>query len=169
MTPPALAPVLDLLMRTARANAVKAVAAAEADSSDRLERSRAEAAALLAKARADGEAAAERASAVAVGAARREGRETTLAAHRRAYEALRLGIREALADRVESTEGAALLSRLEALARGRLGPNASVLRLDDGRIGVSGTDGKRSLELTVDRLVERELAALGDRVEGLWQ
>ena len=77
-------------------------------------------------------------------------------------------MREALADRAGGTEGAALLARLEALARARLGPDAIVHRLDDGRIGVGATDGKRSLEVTADRFVERELAALGDRVGALW-
>jgi vacuolar-type H+-ATPase subunit E/Vma4 len=165
----ALAPVIDALLHAARTNAAHCVSAAEADAAAQLEQARAEAAAILAQAKADGEAAAEHASAAAVIAAGREGRETILAAHRRAYELLRRGMFEELTRRADSPAGAALLARLEALVRARLGPDATISRLAAPRIGISATDGKRHVELTADPFVERELAAFGDRIEELWR
>ncbi len=165
----ALDPVIDALLRAARAEAAKCVSEAEAEASAQLEQARAEAAAVLARARAEGEAAAEHASAAAVIAAGRESRETVLATHRRAYEMLRQGISDTLARRADSPEGAALLARLEALVRARLGPDATIRRLDGARIGVSATDGKRYVEMTTEQFVERELAAFGSRIEELWR
>ena len=169
MMRPALAPVTEMLARDARADAERAVAAVDADASAQLARAGAEAAAILARARADGEAAAERAADAAVAAARRAGRETILAAQRRVYEAVREGALEALARRARSPEVDALLTRLEALARTRLGPDAEVRRLAGARIGVRATAGTRQGELTVERFVDRELAALGERVAELWR
>jgi vacuolar-type H+-ATPase subunit E/Vma4 len=165
----ALAPVIDALLRAAQADAANSMSAAEADAAAQLAQARAEAAAIVARAKADGEAAAEHASAAALIAARRESRETILAAHRRAYELLRQGVFDELARRADSPAGSALLAQLEALVRARLGPDATIGRLDAPRIGVRATDGKRQVEMTVDPFVERELAAFGDRIEALWR
>lgn len=165
----ALRPTIEMLQSTARAAAASDVSEAQADASSVLAQARADAAAILARARADGEAAAEHAAAAAVTAAGREGRELILGAHRRAYEALRRAVGAELARRLEGSAGAALLARFEALARARLGEGATIGRLADGRIGVTATDGKRSLEFTTDQFVDRELAARSDRIAALWQ
>ena len=164
-----LAPVVDALLRAAQADATNSVSAAETDAAAHIAQARAEAAALVARAKADGETAAEHASTAALIAARRESRETVLAAHRRAYELLRQGIVDELARRADSPAGSALLAQLEALVRARLGPDVTIGRLDAPRIGVQATDGKRRVEMTVDPFVERELVALGDRIEALWR
>jgi hypothetical protein len=165
----ALAPTIDAVLRAAHADAATTVESSHADAGSQVARARSEAAAILDQARADGAAAAEHAATAAVIAAQREGREAILGAHRRAYDALWKAIREALASRIGSSEGVAMLLRLEALARARIGPNATVRHLDDGRIGVRATDGTRTLELPVDRFVENELAARGDGIAALWQ
>jgi vacuolar-type H+-ATPase subunit E/Vma4 len=164
-----LAPAIDALLRAARAGAASAVANSDADAASRVERASADAATIIAQARADGAAAAEHASSAAVTAAQREGREAILGAQRRAYEALRQAVHAELGRRIESSDGVAMLARLEALARARIGAKATVQRLDDGRIGVRATDGKRNLDLPVDRFVEHELAGMGDRIAALWQ
>jgi len=164
-----LAPAVDAVMRAAHAAAATAVATSHADATGQLASARAEAASILAQARADGTAAAEHAATAAVTAAQRAAREAVLAAHRRAYDALRHAIHDEVARRIESADGVAMLLRLEALARERIGPNATIRRLDDGRIGVRASDGNRSLDLAVDRFVEDELAGFGDRIAALWQ
>jgi vacuolar-type H+-ATPase subunit E/Vma4 len=164
-----LAPTIDAVLRAAHAAATTAVATSRTDAAKQIASARSDAASILAQARADGTAAAEHAATAAVTAAQRAGREAVLGAHRRAYDALRQGIHDELARRIESADGTAMLLRLEALARDRIGPNATVCRLDDGRIGVRATGGNRSLELPIDRFVEEELAGLGDRIAALWQ
>ena len=165
----ALQSTIDALRDTATATAASSVSVAEADAAIVLAQATTDAAEILAQARADGAAAAEHAATAAVTAAGREGRELILGAQRRAYDALRQGARDELARRVASSAGVALFARLEALARARLGPGATIARLDDGRIGVRATDGKRSLELTADRFVEHQLAARVDRIAALWR
>jgi vacuolar-type H+-ATPase subunit E/Vma4 len=152
-----------------RSAAATAAAAAGADEASRVERARADAATILAGARADGAAAARHATTATVTTTKREGREAILGAQRRAYEALRQAVRDELARAVDSPQGVALLLRLEALARARLGPNATVERLDDGRIGVRATEGSRRLDVPVDRFIDREIAGSGERIRALWQ
>ena len=156
-------------MKTDPATALAPAIAAMLNAVSRVARARAEAATILAGARADGAAAAQHATTATITAAKREGREAILGAQRRAYEALRQGVQAELARRIESPQGVALLVRLEALARARLGPNATVERLGDGRIGVRATDGSRSLDVPVDRFIEHEIAAFGDRIAALWR
>jgi len=165
----ALAPAIAAMMDAVRSDAATAVAAASADAATGVERARVDAAAILAGARADGAAAAHHATIAMVTTAKREGREAILGAQRRAYEALRQGVHAALAGTIESPQGIALLARLDVLARARLGPNAIVERLDDGRIGVRATDGGRSLEVPIDRFIDHELAACHDRITALWR
>jgi vacuolar-type H+-ATPase subunit E/Vma4 len=167
--PSAIGTAIAAMLRGVRSDAATATAAAGADAASRVERARADAATILTGARADGAAAARYATIATVTAAKRAGREAILRAQRRAYEALRQGVQAELAHSIESPQGAALLARLEALARTRLGPSATVERLDDGRIGVRATDGSRYLDVPVDRFIEHEIAGLGERIATLWQ
>jgi len=164
-----LAPTIDVLLSIARTAATSSIEAAKADAATLLDHGHADAAAILAQARADGKAAAEHAASAAITVARRTGRERILSAHRRAYEALYDGICKELRHQASSSSGIALFAKLTALAHERLGPNAVVTQLEDGRIGVHATDGKLSLELSADRYVQREIATLGDRIEALWK
>jgi vacuolar-type H+-ATPase subunit E/Vma4 len=157
------------MLSAARCSAATAISASSARAASRLDGAHNDAAKILADARADGAATARYATTAIVTTAKRESREAILAAQRRAYEALRQGVREELARLVESSEGVAMLLRLEALARTRLGPNATVERLNDGRVGVRATDGSRNLDVPVDRFVDSELAGLGDRIAALWR
>jgi hypothetical protein len=165
----ALAPTIDAMLRAAHAAAATTVATSHADAAKQIAGARTDAASILAQARADGTAAAERGATAAVTAAQRAGREAVLGAHRRAYDALRHAIHAELARQIESAAGVAMMARLEALARDRIGANAKVRRLDDGRIGVRASDGNRSLDLPIDRFVEEELAGLCDRIAALWR
>jgi vacuolar-type H+-ATPase subunit E/Vma4 len=165
----ALAPAIAAMMNAVHSDAATAAAAVDADSASRLGRARADAATILAGARADGAAVAQHATTATVIAAKREGREAILGAQRRAYDALRHAVRSELARVIDSPNGVALVARLEALARERLGPNAIVERLDDGRVGVRATDGSRSIDVPVDRFIDREIAACGDRIAALWR
>jgi hypothetical protein len=164
-----LAPTIDAVLRAAHTAAASMVATSRADAAKQIASARTDAASILAQARADGTAAAEHAATAAVTAAQRAGREAVLGAHRRAYDALRHAIHDEVTRQIESADGVAMLLRLEALARDRIGANATVRRLDDGRIGVHATDGNRSLDLPVDRFVAEELARLGDRIAALWR
>lgn len=165
----ALAPAIAAMLNAVRSHAATAVATANADAASRVERARADAATIIAGARSDGATAAQRATTASLIAVKRAGREAILCAQRRAYEALRHGVQAAVAQNITSPQGVALLLRLEALARARLGPNATVEQLDDGRIGVRATDGSRSLDVPVDRFVDHEIVELGDRIAALWR
>jgi hypothetical protein len=165
----ALAPAIAAMLDAVRCAAATATAAAGAQAASQVERAQADAATILAGARADGAAAAHYATTATVIAATREGREAILRAQRRAYEALRQGVRAELARNIESPQGVALLLRLETLARARLGPDATVERLDGGCIGVRATAGSRRLDVPVDRFIEREIAGFGDRIAALWR
>jgi len=164
-----LAPAIAAMMDAVRSGAAVAAQATDADSATRVARARADATAILAGARADGAAAAQHATTATITTAKRECREAVLGAQRRAYEALRNAVHAELARSIDSPQGVALLARLEALARTRLGPNATVERLDDGRIGVRATDGSRTLDVPVDRFIDREIAAFADRIAALWR
>jgi vacuolar-type H+-ATPase subunit E/Vma4 len=165
----ALAPAIAAMMDAVRFDAATAATVAGADSASRVARARADATAIIAGARADGAAAAQHATTATIITAKRECREAILGAQRRAYEALRNGVHAELARSIDSPQGAALLARLAALARERLGPNATVERLDDGRIGVRATDAGRSLDVPVDRFIDREIAGFSDRIAALWR
>lgn len=164
-----LTPVVDAVLRDTRDDVERDVATAVADASALLAAAGEEAEAIRARARADGEAVAERLASVALATARREGHEAVLGAQRRVYEAVRRGAHEALVQAGGSAGVDALLARLERLARLRLGPEADVRRLNGERVGIRATAGIRSIELTVDELIEREVAQLADRVESLWR
>ena len=165
MTAATLDVVRAAVVHDARERASADVAAARADADAVLGSAGRKAEAILAQARADGEAAALRTSAAVVAAARREGRERVLAARRRVYDELRRAARATVAGTGDSAVEA-LFARLEELARRRLGPNAAVFR---SPAGVRATAGARTIEVTVDDAIDRELEQLGERVAELWQ
>lgn len=165
----ALAPVVEALLADARDDAAKVVAAADADASARHARAQAEADAILAQARSDGEAAAAHAAAATLAEARRTAREVVLAAQRDVVEAVRRGALDALARRAASAALEPVFARLETMARTRLGGDAEVHRLVHDRIGVRASAGARVVELTTERLVEHELAALAERIAEVWR
>lgn len=121
----------------------------------------------LAAARAEGAAAARRRGARAVANARRESHERVLVAQRAIYEQVRSLAQNQLGRLAGSPDAKRLNARLEAVARSRLGPRA-VIEPSPSGIGVIGTDAGRRLDLSHTALVERELVALGPRIEGLW-
>jgi vacuolar-type H+-ATPase subunit E/Vma4 len=123
--------------------------------------------AILESARAEGAAAARRSGTRVLADARRESRERILHAQRDVYEQVRSLAQDQL-DRLASAPAAKELNaRLETMARGRLGPTATVEDSKSG-IGVIAAQGRRRLDLSCDALVERELAEMAPRIEELW-
>jgi vacuolar-type H+-ATPase subunit E/Vma4 len=162
----ALAPVAAALRAHAERDAAALLAAADADVRDTEAAARARAAATIAQARADGEAAAERAARVALASARRDARGDVLAARRRALEMVRAGALAELARRWTTPAGDALVERLTAAARARLGPDAVVRPIDGPGVGAEA--GGRHLDVTCASLLERALAEFGARIDELW-
>jgi vacuolar-type H+-ATPase subunit E/Vma4 len=123
--------------------------------------------ALLESARAEGAAAARRSAARAVADARREARERILLAQRGVYEQVRSLAQGQLKELAGTPAVKELNARLASVARHRLGPKATVEVAKSG-LGVIAAQGQRSLDLSSDALVERELADLAPRIEELW-
>jgi vacuolar-type H+-ATPase subunit E/Vma4 len=99
--------------------------------------------------------------------ARRQARAIVLAAQQSAVEELRSQSRAAVRRLREDPGYPALVARLTAVARQRLGPAADVREQPEG--GIVAEAGGRRLSLTLDAAADRALAALGTRVEELWR
>ena len=147
-------------------DAERTVAAAEEERRAQLEEAQRGAAELVAAARDAGEADARVEGARTIAAARRRARTITLAARLELSEELRrqaFAAAEQLRDKPSYIE---LLRRLERAARADLGADV-VVELDAG--GVVARAGSRIVDYSLPAIVDRCVAALGERVEELWR
>jgi hypothetical protein len=166
----AVEPLRDALLERAHAEAEHVLAAADERAAELLAEAEAHGAALVAQARAEGLAAAALAGAHEQALARRRARTLVLAAQRELYEELRRQARAAVHDlRRDLRRYATLLERLSAAARAQLGEGAELEVDPPGAGGVRAADGPRSVDYTLDALVERCVARLGDGLERLWR
>lgn len=99
--------------------------------------------------------------------ARRQARAIVLAAQQSAFEQLRAQARSAVRGLRTDPEYPALLARLTATARDRLGPTAVAREHPDGGV-LAEADGRR-VALTLDAAADRAVDALGRRAEELWR
>jgi vacuolar-type H+-ATPase subunit E/Vma4 len=162
------APLREALLADARREAASVQAEATARVESELALARAEGDALVARARAEAQHRAELDVQRRSASQRRDAQGRILRARREAYESLRdEATRAAL--RLRGEPGyEALLDRLEADARARLGPGATMERDPAGVGGVIARDGQRLVDATLPTLVERALEELGTEVEQLW-
>ncbi|MGZ4610155.1 MAG: hypothetical protein ACXV2H_07855 [Actinomycetes bacterium] len=162
-----LAAVRAALLAAATADAQRVLAGVDAEVAEARAAAEERAAALRDAAAAQAAADAATIAAEARARARRQERAILLAAQRSAYEQLRAQARAAVRDLRRDPGYPALLTRLTAAARQRLGPTALVREHPDG--GVLAEDGGRRLSLTLDAATDRAVDALGAEVEQLWQ
>lgn len=156
------------LEQDARHRSARILAQADADRAATLEAARTEGARLVQAARAEGAATARRMAAAQLADARREARNTVLAARRAVYEAVRQAALEELARQEASPAAIDFVARLGDVARARLGDEAAVRRPDVGRPGIVAERDGVALDLSAPVLVDLELQAFGDVLEGLW-
>lgn len=162
------APLREALLGDARSRAVDVRAQAAAQVERELAAARAEADALVARTRAEAQHAADLDTQRRLSAGRREAQGRILRAREAAYESLREeAIGAALGLRSEPGYEA-LLDRLEAEARRRLGAGATIRRDPAGAGGVIARDGQRLIDATLPALASRSLEELGPEVEALW-
>ncbi|HYA68138.1 MAG TPA: V-type ATP synthase subunit E [Acidimicrobiales bacterium] len=163
----AMRPVAAALIAEAEQRARQIGVAATDDARDVLDVAAREAQDILARARAEGEDAARRTSRAILVDAQQEARRLVLDARRRAYNAVRTEALAELARRSQTPEAVELRSRLAAIARERLGQDASVTTGDDD-CGIVAVLGDRRIDLRAPALVDRALRSLGPSVAGLW-
>ena len=120
-------------------------------------------------ARAAGETRARLDKARATAAARRRGRSITLAARLELYEELRVQALAAAARLRTDPSYAELLQRLERAARADLGKDAVVELAAGGAGGIVARVGSRIVDYSLPALVDRCIAALGERAAELWR
>ena len=158
-----LKPLREALVRHARADAERELAQAKQDSEAELVKARAGAATILNEAAEAGRADASAVVAAERTAARRSARAMELAAQRELYEELRRRVATGVA---RLAEDPAVRDRFVAAVRARLGPDATVLDAAGG--GVVGVASGRRVDLSLARLAERAVDALGGEVCELW-
>ena len=122
---------------------------------------------LLASARDEGTAVARRLASSIVADARIAARQEVLGAQRHVYETVRTQAQARVADLAGSPQADALLASLADLARQRLGDQVT-LETPVGGLGVAARSGRRHLDLSVDALIERQMASMGDEIAELW-
>lgn len=163
----ALEPLRTALLADARAEAERIEAEAHAEAAARVAAAEAEAAALVERARAEGEAAAELEVAHDRAEAQRHARVLRLAAQRAVYEELRRQTLAGAAALHGTARYRALLDRLRNAAQTQLGSEAHVEPAACG--GVVGRSDGRSVDYSLDALVERALAGLGGDAAEVWR
>jgi colicin import membrane protein len=163
-----LRPVEEALVERARREAAQMVDAGETDARRAVNEARAEADRVLAQARAEGEAAAARAASADRLVARAEARALILGARSRAFESLRSGAIRELEESGETPQVRSLTDRMAALARGLVGEQAVVRRSGPSGLDVIAEANGRRAVVRLEALVDHELRAMGDDVEGLW-
>jgi len=161
-------PLRSALLSLAEANAERELAEADERAAAELRHSEQEADALVERSRAEGEAAAERAASRLRAEARTQARTIVLRARRDVYEHF-VAESQAAAGRLRDDPGyPALLERLAAAARERLGDDAE-LEIDvPGRGGVRGRRGRRYVDYSLPVLVDDCIGRLGTRLQELW-
>jgi vacuolar-type H+-ATPase subunit E/Vma4 len=163
-----LAPLRDALLADARSRAAGVQAEAAARVESELEAARSETTALLARARAEAQERADIDVQRRASAQRRDAQRRVLRARREAYESLREEAIAAVLELRDDPGYAALLDRLEAAARTRLGPGTAIERDPPGLGGVIARDGQRVIDATLPALAARALDELGSEVDELW-
>jgi vacuolar-type H+-ATPase subunit E/Vma4 len=164
--PDPLAPVRQALLDTARTEAARTLAEADADCASVLARSRAEADTILAEARARGEADAADLLAAERRKARRQARTVVLAAQRAAYDQLHAQLVVGVQALRRDPAYARWREQVTEQVRAALGPDAVVTEAPQG--GVLAESGGRRAATTLADLAERALDRLGPDLAGLW-
>ena len=163
----ALKPTSDALLRAAADDARAVLQTAEAEADRRLAEADAEAEHILAQARSEGERDARYRLDVERRDALREARALVLQAQRDVYDELVRQVRVAAQEFRADPAYPQLLEGLAATVQERLGPAAVATEAPSG--GVLGALGSRLLDLSLDELAERALAACPEEVRSLWQ
>ncbi len=166
-TTAALQPTIDALLQEASTDAATILAAIDADSNRRLVRAKGEAARRLAQARSEGEREARALLDAELRQAQGEARRLLLRAKRDVYEELDRRVRAAAQEMRADPSYGRLLDGLIGTARERLGPEATVIEAPSG--GVIGELGARRIDLSLEALATRALAACPEVAGSLWQ
>jgi vacuolar-type H+-ATPase subunit E/Vma4 len=157
------------LLGRAQGQARAVLEGAQRDADDELQRTRAAIPRLLEQARDEGHAAAAYAGESTIAQARSDARALVLSAERRAYEALRRGAIEELARRAAGRDGVDLRERIAALVVLRLGePTTTAPATGTTGLWVAAGGGGRQASVSVEALVDRQLAAMATEVAQLW-
>lgn len=162
----ALSPLRRELLRRARAEADRDIAAARADAAATVAAAHAEAADMLAVARMRGEQQAETELAAGQASARHDRRAEILDAQRDAYEQLRAAGRAAICGLRDDSGYALLRENLRRVAVGLLGPDAAIV--DDPAGGIVATADGRRVDLSLPAIADRALDATAAQIGGLW-
>jgi vacuolar-type H+-ATPase subunit E/Vma4 len=163
-----LVPLRDALLADAWSHVASVHAEAAARVESELAAARSGAAALVARARAEAQERVDRDVQRRTSAQRREAQNRVLRARLEAFESLREEAIAAALDLRGDPGYDALLDRLEAAARTRLGPGATIERDPPGLGGVIARDGQRVIDATLPALAAHALDELGSEVEALW-
>lgn len=166
-TAAALQPTIAALLHAAETDAAVILAAIDADSNRRLVRAKGEADRRLAQARSEGEREARAVLDAELRQAQGEARRLLLRAKREEYEELDRRVRAVAQDMRTDPSYGRLLDGLMAAARERLGPEATVIEAPSG--GVIGELGARRIDLSLEALATRALAACPEVAGTLWQ
>ena len=158
-----LAPLRTALLRSARTEAARLRAEAEAYRDAALAEARGRAETIRAEARERGRADAAALVATDLAATGRAARQIVLSARRDAYRDLCREVRRTAAAWLGEP---AVRKAFQALAADRLGPEATV---DPGPAGLTAAAGGRQLELRADTLADAAVRRLGATLEELWE
>lgn len=163
----ALGPVRDALLTAARADAERTVAAARAEAARLREQAAEEERAIRRDARDRGTAQGRRDAEATARRGRRQARHAVLTTRQEACDRLRSQVLARLEAGREDPTYPVLLQQLGDRARAALGADARVVEAPTGGV-VAEVEGRR-VDLSLPRLVEEALAALGGDLEGLWE
>jgi vacuolar-type H+-ATPase subunit E/Vma4 len=158
----------EALLEDARARAARRLAAADAETDQRIAAARREAATIIAQARARGETEGRIAGARDAAVQRSFAHLKVLAAQRDVYDEFRRRARDATLALRDDPAYPALLDRLTASARRDLGDGAEIERDPPEVGGVRARDGTRSVDYTLPALADRAIAELGPRLRAVW-
>ncbi len=161
-----LAPVRRALADAARRDVDELGEAAGRETEALAARARADAEEILEAARADGTAAGRAAAALVAARARREAHRVVLAERERLRAELVDRVVRAAAGLRDGPDYPALVARLEAVCRERLGPGAEVSPGPGG--GVVGVLGTRRLDLSLPMLAEQAALAVLEEADDPW-
>lgn len=166
-----LAVVEDDLVEQARRQATAAIEEAARDADAALQHARTAIHQLIEQAREEGQAAAGHSVESTISQARSDARALVLSAERRVDGSLRRRAVEELARRGAGRAAVDLEERLAPLARQRLGDGARTERPTTPPMlwsGLTVRAGSRQASVTVEALVDHQLAAMAAEVEQLW-
>jgi len=164
-----LAPLRSALLSAAEAEANAAAVAAAKEAAAELSLAEAQIAGLLDGARTEAESAVGRETSRILGRARSDAGRAVLGAQRDLYDELCARAKTAALELRHDPGYAGLLVRLQAIARARLGDDATLDVDPPDAGGVRGFSGSRHVDLSLPALAERALASLGPELERLWR